>query len=242
MKTLLISSLIILSCQILSACSPLIVAGTVAGAGATVAADRRSPDKLVEDQAIEIQATDYIYSHEDFGKQVHISVTSFNGTVLLVGETLNKDSKKVIVDKVSRMRGVKKVIDIIEVKSLASSADRSNDVWVTSKVKSNLIAKKGLLTRSKVVTSGSNVYLMGIVSNDEAKQIIQIVNSVGGVDKVVPLFESRDGSLEKTLSAEAHIKQMEEPKLEAKPQTADEDTFTVQPYVLQPAIRMSTDE
>lgn len=223
-------------------CSPLIVAGGVAGAGAAVATDRRSPDKLIEDQAIEIQATDFIYSNKDFGKKVHISVTSFNGTVLLAGETLNQESKQTIVDKINRMRGVKKVIDAIEVKKLASAADRSNDVWITSNVKSHLIAQKGLLTRTKVVTSASNVYLMGIVSNSEAKQILNIVKGVNDVETVTPLFESRDGSLEENLSATAHIKPTVKTQQETKPTIEDEDDITVQPYTLQPAIRMNTDE
>jgi len=246
MKFLVFLSTIILTSQILTGCSPLIIAGTVAGAGATVAADRRSADKLVEDQAIEIQATDYLYSHEDFGKEIHISVTSFNGTVLLAGETLNEKSKQTIVNKINRMRGVKKVIDAIAVKKLASTADRSQDVWITSKVKSHLIAQKGLLTRSKVVTSASNVYLMGIVSNAEAKQIVSIVKGVNGVETVTPLFESRDGSLEENLSATAHIKPMQKSPINTEVKAEDkieaEDDITVQPYVLQPAIRINTNE
>lgn len=242
MKFLIFLSIAIITSQFMIGCSPLIVAGGVAGAGATVAADRRSPDKLIEDQAIEIQATDYLYSHEEFGKEVHISVTSFNGTVLLAGETLSKKSKQTIINKINRMRGVKKVIDAIEVKKLASASDRSNDVWITSKVKSHLIAQKGLLTRSKVVTSASNVYLMGIVSNSEAKQILDIVKGVNGVETVTPLFESRDGTLEANLSATAHIKPMEKPQQETRQMIEDEDDITVQPYILQPAIRINTDE
>jgi len=244
MKFLVFLSITIITSQFIIGCSPLIIAGGVAGAGATVAADRRSADKLIEDQAIEIQATDYLYSHKEFGKEIHISVTSFNGTVLLTGETLSNKSKQTIINKINQMRGVKKVIDVIEVKKLASASDRSNDVWITSKVKSHLIAQKGLLTRSKVVTSASNVYLMGIVNNKEANQIVNIVKNVNGVETVTPLFESRDGSLEESLSATAHIKPMEKPQQELEETTAieDEDDITVQPYTLQPAIRMNTDE
>jgi len=242
MKHLIIIGLVILGSQILNGCSPIFVAGAVAGAGATVVADRRAPDKLIEDQAIEIQATDFIYSNKDFGKQVHISITSFNGSVLLTGEALSKESKEIIVNKISRMRGVKKVIDVIDVKELASTADRSNDTWITSKVKSNIIAKKGLLTRSKVITSSSDVYLMGIVSNDEAKEIVKIASGVGGVENVIPLFESDDGTLEESLSAAAHIEPMKTEKTKPKPPIEDEDTFTIQPYVLQPTVRKNNDE
>ena len=232
---------IILSTQLLNACSPLIVAGTVAGAGATVATDRRSPDNMIEDQAIEIQSTDYLYSHEDFGKKVHVSVTSFNGIVLLVGEVLSEKSKQTIVNKITRMRGVKKVIDAINVKNLTTAADRSNDVWITSKVKSHLIAEKGLLTRSKVITSDSNVYLMGIVSNKEAQNILNIVKEVDGVNSVTPLFESLDGSLSENYSVNTNIKPSNT-STTVTDKEMKEDDITIQPYVLQPAIRINDNE
>lgn len=248
MKIAFLLSFILLT-QLLSGCSPLIIAGTVAGAGVTVAADRRSPDKIIEDQAIEIQATDFIYSHKRYGKEVHISVTSFNSTVLLTGETLDKASKNEIIKKVTRMRGVNKVIDGIKVKKLASAADRTHDTWITSKVKSHIIAQKGLLTRSKVVTSNSNVYLMGIVNNEEAKQLIRIVKGVNGVNTVTPLFTARDESLDKNLTADAHIKPIDTEASQkisaakaAEQAADDEDTFTVQHYTIQPAIKMNDDE
>jgi len=252
MKTLRLI-LLIFALQGLNACAPIIVAGTVAGAGATIAADRRSIDKVVEDQVIEIQATDFIYSNKTFGKAVHISVTSFNGTVLLAGETLDLATKQRIIKKIKGQRGVKKVIDAIKIKQLASATDRSHDTWITGKVKSHIIAKKGLLTRSKVITSNDHVYLMGIVNNQEAKQLINIVKNVKGVTDITPLFESQGDALEANLSADAHIKPIastttSKPKLnnqnvdEDEDEDEDEDVFTVQHYVIQPAVRINKDE
>lgn len=227
----------------LQACAPVIVAGTVAGAGATIAADRRKPEKILEDEAIEIQATDYIYSSEEFGKKVRIEVTAFNGNVLLSGESPKESYKKTIVQRVGKMRAVKKVIDNIEVRNALSVNERSNDFWVSSKVRSNLIAHRGLLTRAKVITSGSKVYLMGLVSNEEAKEIISIVNNVSGVSEVIPLFESLDGSLDPQFKAETRIaKQTQEastPQKTFEERIQEEDEITVQPYVLQPPIQLS---
>jgi len=230
----------------LTACAPVIVAGTVAGAGATVVSDRRSPDKMLEDQAIEIQATDYIYSHKDFGKKVHVSVTSFNGTVLISGETPNQNIKDQIVKKVSLLRGVKKVIDVVSVKANIPVSTRTNDMWITSKVKSNIIVNKGLITRTKVVTSDSKVYLLGLVDNKEAKQIVGIVKKVDGIKSVVPLFQAKTGSLDKNLSASSHIVKAKRQKPNKPKQTnasiESEDEITVSPYVLQPSIQLNTNE
>lgn len=232
----------ILLLQQLSACSPVIVAGTVAGAGATVAADRRSADKMLEDQVIEVQATDFIYSHEKIGKSAHVSVTSFNGTVLLTGEVSSEPDKAIVLDHINRMRGVNKVIDAIQVRNRLTLADDTNDTWISSKVKSNIIANKGLITRTKVVTSDATVYLMGLVTNKEAKQIVNIVNGVGGVDRVIPLFESLDGTLDTELAASSHITQPEtKPVSQSTTTVNDEDNVTIQNYVIQPAIQLSND-
>lgn len=228
----------------IQACAPVIVAGTVAGAGATIAADRREPEKILEDEAVEIQATDYIYSNEDFGKHVRIEVTSFNGTVLLSGESPSEAYKNTIVQRIGKMRPVKRVIDNIEVKPILTFNDRTNDFWISSKVRSNLIAHRGLLTRTKVITSGNKVYLMGLVTNSEAQEIVKLVNQVEGIAEVVPLFESLDGSLDPNFKATTRIAQKSDagpPKKTLEQKLDEEDEFIVQPYVLQPPIRL-TDE
>ena len=128
-------------------CAPVLVVGTVAGAGASVASDRRAPEKIIEDNAVEIQATDYIYSNKEFGKKVHIDVTSFNGNVLLTGQSPSEEYKKEIVQHIGRLKAVNKVIDNIQIAKPDSFGDNTNDFWITSKVKSHLIANRGLLTR-----------------------------------------------------------------------------------------------
>ena len=132
----------------MSACSPVVVVGAAAGAGVSVATDRRSTGKMVEDQAIEVRAHDFIYSHEEFGKTVHVAATSVNGTVLLTGEVPKAEYSKIIADRIYRMRPVVSVINKIEVGEKLSVTDRSHDVWMTSKIKSNLLIKKGLLSRT----------------------------------------------------------------------------------------------
>lgn len=231
----------------LQACAPVIVAGTVAGAGATIASDRRKPEKILEDEAIEIQATDYIYSDEAFGKKVRIEVAAFNGTVLLAGESPSEAFKNAIVQHIGRMRNVKKVIDNIVIRQPISFKDRSNDFWISSKVRSHLIANRGLLTRTKVITSAGKVYLMGLVTNQEAKEIIHIVEQVNGISEVVPLFESLDGSLEPQYAAATHIVKKSSPTKKAKAiksleeKIQEEDEITVQPYVLQPPINIDNE-
>ncbi|MDH5258285.1 MAG: BON domain-containing protein [Gammaproteobacteria bacterium] len=248
MKKIFITLGVITFCYNLSACSPILVVGATAGAGATIATDRRSAGKIVEDQAIEMQASDYIYSHEVFGKKVHVAVTSVNGVVLLTGEVPEEEYKHIIYDKINRMRPVREVINKIQVREKLSLDDRSNDVWVTSKIKTRILAKKGLLSRTKVVTSNNNVYLMGMVNKEEANEIITIVKEIDGIENVIPLYEAYKDELPQSLTASAHksgndsaVTEKGKEKIIEK-ELEEEDAITMQPYVIQPPITLSNDE
>jgi len=246
-KIILILSVITLSYN-LSACSPIIIVGAAAGASATIATDRRTAGKIVEDQAIEIQASDFIYSHEVFGKKVHVDVTSINNIVLLTGETPKAEYRQTIYDKVMSMRPVKKVINKIQIRKVLSAKERSNDLWITSKIKTRILARKGLLSRTKVITADSQVYLMGLVNDQEAKEVLAIINDLSGYKSVIPLYEAYKGSLPKKLSAgeyksperiEAEQKKVEETREKT---LKEEDEITMKPYVIQPPIALENDK
>ncbi len=237
MKTILTLIIIVFFAASTQSCAPILVAGSVAGAGAKIAADRRNPESIIKDEAIEIQATDYIYSNSEFGKKVRIEVTAFNGVVLLSGESPKAAYKESIVQRIGRMKPVTKVIDNISVKQKLSFGSRSKDFWIARKVRSKLMFKKGLFTRTKVVTSDKKVYLMGLVSNTEAQELISFVKQVNGIAEVVPLFESLDGTLDPSLQATARIALKPTTKIAPiktqEQRIQEEDEFIVKPYVLQ---------
>ncbi|MDH3327009.1 MAG: BON domain-containing protein [Gammaproteobacteria bacterium] len=247
MKKIAIVLSAITLCYNLIACSPIILIGATAGAGASIVTDRRSTGKMVEDQAIEMQASDFIYASETFGKKVHVSVTSINAIVLLTGETPKEEYKQAIYDKVMRMRPVKEVINKIEVREVLSMDDRSNDAWITSKVKTRILAKKGLLSRTKVITSNNHVYLMGIVNDKEANEIIGIIKQMDGIGNVTPLYEAYKGKLSRSLAADEHksrtnnLTTTQASKLEEE-KLIKEDDITMKSYVIQPAIILTNDE
>jgi len=230
----------------ISACTtPLVIIGTVAGVGTAVAVtDRRSTSKLIEDQSVETQITDFIYSHEKIGKKVRVKVTSFNGTVLLTGEAPDEESKNIILEKTNGLRYVEKVIDAIELKPKLSLSDASNDTWLTTKTKSSLMINKSIITNTKIVTSNRKIYLMGLVSNKEAKTILDIVNKIEGTTAVIPLFASKNGKLEKNLTAASF--KSEEKKTEQintlEKRLEEEDIIEVKPYVLPTPITITNDE
>jgi len=229
-----------------SACTtPLLIVGAAAGIGtAIVVTDRRSASKLVEDQSVEIQITDFIYGHEKIGKKVRVKVTSFNGTVLLTGEIPDEESRNIILEKTNQLRYVQKVIDAMEIKPKLSLLDINNDSWLATKTKSSLMINKSFITNTKIVTSDRKIYLMGLVNNNEAKTILDIVNKIEGATAVIPLFDSKNGTLEKNLTAASF--KTEEKAIEQnntlEKQLEAEDTIEVIPYVLPAPIKITNDE
>jgi osmotically-inducible protein OsmY len=87
---------------------------------------------------------------------------------------------------------VRNVVNEIEVAGSSSFPSRSSDALITSKVKGNLLSEakdKFQPDQVKVVTERGIVYLMGLVTRQEADAITDITRTTSGVMKVVRVFE-----------------------------------------------------
>lgn len=171
----------------LSACVPLVVGGAAVG-GAFVAVDRRTSGAQLDDEGIELKATNRIGDY--FGDKVHVNVTSYNRQVLLTGEVPTAEQKERVLQIVNKVENVRSVVDETAVMSSSSLSTRSSDTLVTGKVKATLVDAKDLQSNSfKVVTERGTVYLMGRVTQREADTATQLVRTISGVSKVVRVFE-----------------------------------------------------
>lgn len=187
-KAVLQIAIISVLCSLLTACPAIIIGAT--GGTAMAAHDRRDAKIILDDEAIEVEATDKIYADEQLYKKVHINVTSFNYVVLLTGEVLTPQLKAHAISLVRNVKNVKHVLDYVQVGALTSFSDRSGDSWITSKVKTKMITTKGISSnRVKVVTEAANVYLMGMVTPEEAALAGELARNIKGVKRVIKLFE-----------------------------------------------------
>lgn len=188
-STLLGLCLSLCAALLLSACAaPVLVAG--AAGGATVASDQRSNQALLDDQLIEAKAKDAIYADPTRAKRIHVNVTSYNYVVLLTGEALSAETRDKVVDIVRHLDKVRRVHNEIRVADLTDFASRTRDSWITSKVKSQMIATRDFpSSRIKVVTENGSVYLMGLVTKELGNQAAAISSKVDGVQRVIKLFE-----------------------------------------------------
>ena len=168
-------------------------AGIVIAGGATAGAmanDRRTSGAYVDDETIEWKIIDVLYKDEQIEKQTHLNATSYNGIVLLTGEIPNDEMRVKINEKIRGVQGVRQLHDETSIAAPSSMMSRSGDTWITSKVKTAMLTNDtDMGVRTKVVTDKGVVYLMGIVSPQEADKLTEVARRVAGVQKVVKVFE-----------------------------------------------------
>jgi osmotically-inducible protein OsmY len=174
-----------------SGCAGLLFAG---GASAVVAAnDRRTAGAQVDDQAIELKASRAVGADADLHGQSHINLTSFNGVLLITGEARTNDLREKVVAVARTVPGIRRIVNDVRVAELSPTSARTNDTWITSKVKSKLLTVDGLDSlQVKVVTENKVVYLLGLVTQKEADLAANSITGVTGIDRIVKLFEYTD--------------------------------------------------
>jgi osmotically-inducible protein OsmY len=161
-------------------CAAVVIGATV-GAGTLVAMDRRSTGIRAGDQVIESKVTTAVGNRWDSG--VHLNVTSYDGKVLLTGEVPTPAVRDEVERLATSTEYVRAVTNELVVGPETGLGARTQDTYITSKVKARLAeARRFDANNVKVVTERGVVYLMGLVSPDEG-------SAAGDVVRVVKMFE-----------------------------------------------------
>ncbi|HEY2561187.1 MAG TPA: BON domain-containing protein [Caldimonas sp.] len=177
-----------LAAALLAGCVPIVVGTAVVG-GAMVATDRRAGGSQVDDEVIELKAKGRLDEAFPDGR-VRVNTTSYNHLVLLTGQVPTDADKTTVEQVVARIDTVASVVNELSVGPATTFKERSNDAFITSKVKASIVDAKDLFANSiKIVTHRGVVYLMGRVSEREADHATEIARGVSGVVKVVKVFE-----------------------------------------------------
>jgi osmotically-inducible protein OsmY len=180
--------LALLGAGTLSACAPIIIGGVMVGT-AMVATDRRTTATQLEDNEIDVKSANRI--KDLMGDKGEAGATSYNRVVLLTGEVPQLSDKASLEQSIAGIENVQSVVNELSVGGFARSmSQRSSDYYTTSKVKTSLIDAKDLFSNSiKIVTYNGVVYLMGRVTEREAERAAEVARGVGGVTKVVKVFQ-----------------------------------------------------
>ncbi|MBS5491069.1 MAG: BON domain-containing protein [Sutterella wadsworthensis] len=183
----LLSVSVILASVLISGCAPVLVGGA-AITSATVMTDRRSTGSIVDDEVLEKRVRYEIGEVIGHDKH-HIAVTSYEGKVLLTGEVLTSLDKERAQAVATKSVGVNTVINELAVMDPSSVTTLLSDSMLATKVRSAIIGTENIsLNQMKVTVQRGIVYLMGIVTPEEAKLASKVAAGVNGVQQVVTCF------------------------------------------------------
>lgn len=184
----IIATLLFLT-SLLSGC--IFVVGAAAGAAAiAIVYDHRSISKSFEDARIANRVYEKVHFVRALRTESHIEVAAFNHVVLLTGETPNPAWRKQAEEIAQSTTGVTKVYNQITIQGPTSTLTRTSDSWITTKIKGQMLTADNLKSGNiKVLTENGVVYLMGIVTREQADIAADIARQVSGVQKVVKVFQ-----------------------------------------------------
>jgi len=186
---MLVASLSLAALAALSGCAPLVVGGTAATT-AIVVTDRRTAGEQVEDKAIEMKIGAEMRNLFAETQNLRINAHSYAGDVLLLGDVPTEQDKQRAGEAAQKVEKVVRVTNQIRVGDITPASVRTNDAWLSSKVRTTLINTKEVPSRTiNVTTERGIVYLQGKVTEAEGARAAIAASGVSGINKVVKLFE-----------------------------------------------------
>jgi osmotically-inducible protein OsmY len=181
---------VICTLPLLQGCGAMAVAGIAYGG--TVVYERRTPQMVLDDELLELQAKQLRAAHPEIYRHSDISITSYNLSLLLTGQAQTREVADRFADMASRLPKVRQVFNEIEIGPEISFARETEDTYLTSRAKLALqdVDIPGFdMMRVKVVTENATVYLMGLVTPEEGDAATEKVRRIPGVVRVVNIFE-----------------------------------------------------
>ncbi|MCB1735364.1 MAG: BON domain-containing protein [Gammaproteobacteria bacterium] len=181
---------------LLCGCAPVIIGGAAATGGA-VAHDRRTTGSVVEDQTIGFKIRDRLNPQNGFTEESSdIGISSFNGLVLLTGTVTDNALRQRAETQAREVEKVRIVYNEIRLGPPSSMQEDADDLFITTQAKAELFHVEGQGAidplRVSVTTVSGTVYLMGLLTRAEADAVTEEIRHIGGVNKVIRLFEYLD--------------------------------------------------
>ncbi len=179
---------LLMLCMLLQGCAGAVMVGAVGGA--MMANDERPVKTQLDDTNTDFVITSALLKQEDIKKQTNITGVSVNGNVLMIGQAPNSMLRDKAIKVVQDLKLGGKIHNQIRIGNPTSFTTRSNDTWVTTKVKGRMLNEKDLdITRVKVITENGEVFLLGLINRSQADLAVDIARNTAGVRKVVRVFE-----------------------------------------------------
>ncbi|NDO79762.1 osmotically-inducible protein OsmY [Citrobacter sp. NCU1] len=179
---------VLISALLLQGCVAAAVVGTAA-VGTKAVTDPRSVGTQVDDSTLELRVSSALSKDAQIKKEARINVTAYQGKVLLVGQTPNTELSSRAKQIAMGVEGTTEVFNEVRQGQPISLSEASNDTWITTKVRSQLLTSDQVKSSNvKVTTENGEVFLMGLVTDREAKAAADMASRVSGVKRVTTAF------------------------------------------------------
>jgi len=188
--------LLLLALPLLHGCFAVVAGGAVAGAN--VVHDRRSFGRVLEDRNLQLSVLDKINRDKAMVRDNnHVKVVVYDGIMLLCGQVRSAELRQRAQAVAESFEGIDRLVNDIEVTDEPQGFwRRRQDNAQSARVKTALLDITSMPgfdpTRINVTSAHGVVYLMGLVTHEEDDAVTEIARNVGGVDKVVKVFEYTD--------------------------------------------------
>lgn len=183
--------LFFLACTLVSGCTSIVSA--TSDEPIEIDPGKRTLGVKIDDSQLETIATVNIKKAHELLDDAAFKVHSYNAVVLLVGQVPSQAMRTLAGETAQKISTVRQVHNELQVQSPISLLASANDTWLTTKVRTKLLANRDIQSgRIKVVTENNTVYLMGLVAREEAQLVTDVARHTGGVQKVVRVFEYID--------------------------------------------------
>ncbi|KGT94333.1 membrane protein [Erwinia typographi] len=178
---------VVLTALMLQGCVAAVI-GSAAVATKT-ATDPRTVGTQVDDSTLELRVSNALSKDQQIKNDAHIVATAYQGKVLLTGQTPSADIASRAKQITMGVDGATEVYNEVRTGDKASFGTASSDTWITTKVRSQLLSSEQVKSSNvKVTTENGEVFLLGLVTDAEAKAAADIASRVSGVKHVTTAF------------------------------------------------------
>ncbi|WMY96467.1 MAG: division/outer membrane stress-associated lipid-binding lipoprotein [Arsenophonus sp.] len=183
-----LSLIILFSCILIQGCLETAVIGsaTILTKSAT---DPRSIGRQVDDGTLEARVTSALNKNKEIIKNARIISTAYKGSILLTGQVpkllISEIAKKIAIT----VKGVDTVYNEIRIEKPIGLTKAIKDTWITIQIKFKIFSNNFVkLSTVKVLTENSEVFLLGILSEEEGNIAAKIASEIKGVKHVFTGF------------------------------------------------------
>ncbi len=173
----------------LSGCTAVAI-GTIATIGAAASQDPRSLGTQLDDTNAVARVSNTLSNIDGLDAVSNIDIEVFNRQLLLTGRVDAAKWQTKINDAIKQDPYLRKHHNQIRVGLTPSAAIQAKDILIANTLRAKYIANDVIeSSRINVVVNAGEVFLMGLVNNQQATQAVEIARNINNVKGVIRVFE-----------------------------------------------------